>query len=170
MIKVNLEYWAMRVSMSGNSCTVDLPFVCAFISLCFVRRLQTECDNSIHASTNGKMTECADREWRSRGKAIHRRLRCDKTALYTTTELFQPRGGVHDVAIEDDRAFDVADFADDHRPKCRLPRMRGAVPNSRSNCPALRASSSRMAMKQRNGRQSTAPSRFVQVTIISSPT
>jgi hypothetical protein len=55
-------------------------------------------------------------------------------------------------------------------PKCRLPRIRGATPNSRSNWLDARASSSRIATKQRSGRQSTAPLRSGQVTITSSPT
>jgi hypothetical protein len=43
-------------------------------------------------------------------------------------------------------------------PKCRLPRIRGTVPNSRSNWLDASDNSSRIATKQRSGRQSTAPS------------
>jgi hypothetical protein len=54
-------------------------------------------------------------------------------------------------------------------PKCRLPRIRGTAPNSRSNWLDARASSSRIATKHRSGRQSIAPPRSRQVTITSSP-
>ena len=45
-------------------------------------------------------------------------------------EFFQPRRGIHDVAVENDGALDVADFADDHRPEMQAaanPRARAEL-------------------------------------------
>jgi len=77
--------------------------------------------------------------------------RTREAAIHVAAEFFEPRRGIHDIAIEDDGAFDVADLADNHRPRNAGSANSGIAPNSRSNC-STPGNASRIATKQRSGR------------------
>ena len=64
---------------------------------------------------NGNSIQIANRERQRGTEPLHRRAGYAKATLNTTTEFLKPRSGVHDVAVEDNRTFDVADLSDNHR-------------------------------------------------------
>src|SRR5260370_27288896 len=71
----------------------------------------------IGASADSQAPEIANRKRRRRAETLHRRARGEKAAIDVAAEFLKPCCGIHDVAVENDSALDVADLADNHRPE-----------------------------------------------------
>ncbi len=65
----------------------------------------------------GSRPRSRDRERRRRAEPFHRRAGGKKAAIHIPAQFFEPCRCIHDVAVENDGALDVADLADDHRPE-----------------------------------------------------
>src|ERR1700722_19451176 len=81
--------------------------------------LRGEADHvdAVGAAADRQPPEIADREWRHGCEPLHRGAGGEKAAVDVAAELFEPCGGIHDIAVEDDGALEVADLADDDRPE-----------------------------------------------------
>jgi hypothetical protein len=77
--------------------------------------IKTDYIDPVHSSANWNLPEIANLHRQGRAKLLHRHAGCEKAALNATTEFLKPRSHIHDVAVKNDGAFDVADLADDHR-------------------------------------------------------
>src|SRR3954464_8808477 len=77
--------------------------------------LQTHGIDAVEAATDRDAAEIAQRDRRWRLELRHCRARGDEAAFHIAAMGFQTRGRVHDIAVKDDGALDVADLADDDR-------------------------------------------------------
>ena len=121
------------------------------------RSLDADHVDAVCASANrqpSEVTKC--KRWRGT-ESFHGRAGREKAAIDASAQLLEPGRGVHDVAIKDDGALDVADFADNDRPEMQASANSRHDAEFRSNWLDACANSSRIAMKQRSGRQSIAP-------------
>src|SRR6202012_1614379 len=73
--------------------------------------------DAIGAAANLEPAEIAHGKGRRGTKTLHRGTRGEKAAIDLAAELSEPRRRIHHIAVEHDRALDVADLADDHRTK-----------------------------------------------------
>src|ERR1700722_328203 len=73
--------------------------------------------DAVGATADRQPPEIANRERGHGCEPLHRGAGGEKAAVDVAAEFLEACGDIHDVAVEDDGALEVADLADDDRPE-----------------------------------------------------